>query len=132
MDHVVDFIGRDYFAQNLSVMRLDGTMILLAFLSGATVPEGASIAPILGKRLTIRGSTLRSRNAEYQGKLLHMFRDNALPKIINGEMSIEVHEVFPWTKVQEAHEEMEANRNSGKVSMSPHANLQHCISCVLS
>ena len=132
MDHVVDFIGRDYFAQNLSVLRLDGTMILLAFLSGATVPEGASIAPVLGKRLTIRGSTLRSRNAEYQGKLLHMFRDNALPKIINGEMSIEVHEVFPWTKVQEAHEEMEANRNSGKVSMSPHANLQHCISCVLS
>nr|ADE10073.1 ADH N [Tremella fuciformis] len=115
VDQIVDFIGRDYFNQNLSVLRQDGIMILLAFLSGAAVPEGASIAPILGKRLTIKGSTLRSRNADYQGKLLHMFRDNALPKIIGGEMSVEVHEVFPWTKVQEAHEEMEANRNSGKI-----------------
>ena len=41
-------------------------MVMLGFLSGAVLPEGASIAPILRKRLTITGSTLRARDNEYK------------------------------------------------------------------
>lgn len=90
-------------------------MVLLAFMSGIKL-EGNNLGPLLFKRLTIKGSTLRSRSTEYQQDLLQHFKNDALDKIVNGEMKIEVHEVFPWDKVADAHKEMEANKNSGKVS----------------
>ncbi|KAL7421992.1 hypothetical protein Q5752_003764 [Cryptotrichosporon argae] len=116
VDLIVDFVGRSYFAQNISLLRRDGTLIYLAFLSGSKLDgTGADIGPLLYKRLTIKGSTLRSRSEEYQTELLGKFRDNALPLIKEGKMKVEVHEVFPWEKVADAHKEMEANKNSGKI-----------------
>lgn len=90
-------------------------MIILAFLSGATLPDKASFAPLLFKRLTIRGTTLRSRAPEYQGELLGRFEKEALPMIVKGDMKVSVHDVYDWEKVADAHKEMEANKNSGKV-----------------
>lgn len=62
-------------------------------MSGAKFPEGASMAPFLGKRLTFKGSTLRSRSPEYQAKLLKTFEEKILPKILDDTMTIKVHEV---------------------------------------
>lgn len=95
-------------------------MVILAFLSGAALPDKSLLGPILFKRLTIKGSTLRSRSPEYQGDLLGRFEREALPQL-GGEgapMAVKVHEVFDWNKVVEAHKEMEANKNSGKVRHS--------------
>ncbi|EIW65898.1 hypothetical protein TREMEDRAFT_70350 [Tremella mesenterica DSM 1558] len=115
VDHIIDFVGRNYFTSNISLLRRDGTLIFLALLSGPTLAEGTNISPILYKRLTLRGTTLRSRDENYQGNLLGRFRDEALPLIVKGEMKVEVHEVFDWKDVRKAHEEMEANKNSGKI-----------------
>jgi hypothetical protein len=106
--------------QNISLLRQDGRLILLALLSGGTLPASSSFGPILFKRLTIKGSTLRSRTTEYQGELLQRFEEEALGMIGGegeGRLKVKVHEVFPWDKVVEAHKEMEANKNSGKVSL---------------
>jgi NADPH:quinone reductase-like Zn-dependent oxidoreductase len=92
-------------------------MIILAFLSGATLPDKASFAPLLFKRLTVRGTTLRSRSPEYQGELLGRFEKEALPMIVKGDMKVSVHDVYDWEKVADAHKEMEANKNSGKVGL---------------
>lgn len=115
VDVIVDFIGKDYFNRNLSVMRRDGKMVLLAFMSGAVVDK-ANIALFLGKRLQLRGSTLRSRSVEYQAELLQSFKEHALQNICDGKLKIEVHKVYPWTEVIEGQKEMAANKNSGKVS----------------
>lgn len=93
VDLVIDFIGTNYFLQNVNVLRLDGTLYSLAFMSGAKFPEGASMAPFLGKRLTFKGSTLRSRSPEYQAKLLKTFEEKILPKILDDTMKVKVHEV---------------------------------------
>ena len=93
MNLVVDFIGRNYFNSNLDVLRRDGTMIILAFLSGPVLGPDTSIAQLLFKRLTIKGSTLRSRTVEYQKDLLRRFEKHALPLIREGKMRVEVHEV---------------------------------------
>jgi NADPH:quinone reductase-like Zn-dependent oxidoreductase len=105
--------------QNLNLLRQDGRMVILAFLSGLTLPEKSLFAPLLFKRLTIKGTTLRSRSPEYQGELLGRFEKEALPMIggDDSSMKVSVHEVFPWDKIQDAHKEMEANKNSGKVSV---------------
>lgn len=116
MDIIVDFIGKDYFNRNVSVMRRDGKMVLLAFMSGAVVDK-ANIAHFLAKRLQLRGSTLRSRTVEYQAELLQSFKEHALQNIVNGKMKVEVHKVYPWTEVIEGQKEMAANKNSGKVGV---------------
>lgn len=119
VDLIVDFVGPNYWNQNVSLLRQDGRMIILATLSGATLPDKSALIPILFKRLTIKGSTLRSRSAEYQGELLGRFEKEALPYLggetEGKEMKVSIHDVYSWDKVIEAHKEMEANKNSGKI-----------------
>jgi NADPH:quinone reductase-like Zn-dependent oxidoreductase len=111
---IVDFIGKNYFQSNLNVLNRDGVLVFLAMMSGPKVE--ANIMQILYKRLTLKGTTLRSRTVDYQADLLQRFEEHALPLIKAGEMRVEVHEVYSWDKVVDAHKEMEANKNSGKVS----------------
>ncbi|WVQ99654.1 hypothetical protein IAU59_006793 [Kwoniella sp. CBS 9459] len=115
VDLIIDFIGKQYWNQNIGSLRLDGTMLYLAFMSGAAFPEKASIAPILGKRLTIKGSTLRSRKENYQRDLLNTFEQKVLPGILEGKLHVKIHQVYPWTDVIAAHKDMEGNKNSGKL-----------------
>lgn len=113
-DVVIDFVGKNYFEKNIEILNRDGVVVYLAFLSGTNV-DNFNLGHLLRKRLTLKGSTLRSRTVEYQSKLLQSFKEKALPLILDGQMTVEVHEVFPWTQVIEAQKEMAANKNSGKV-----------------
>ena len=93
VDIIVDFIGRNYFNYNLNLLRRDGTMVILAFMSGPVLSPDTNIMQLLFKRLTLKGSTLRSRTVDYQGALLRGFEKDALPLIREGKMRVEVHEV---------------------------------------
>ncbi|WWC89076.1 uncharacterized protein L201_003994 [Kwoniella dendrophila CBS 6074] len=118
VDLIIDFIGKQYWNQNISSLNLDGKMLYLAFMSGPNFPDekgSANLAQILGKRLTIKGSTLRSRSSEYQHNLLEIFKKNVLPKILEGELKIKIHKTYPWTDIKQAHNDMEGNKNSGKI-----------------
>ncbi|KAH6609724.1 hypothetical protein Trco_003070 [Trichoderma cornu-damae] len=113
VDFIVDFIGGDYFQKNLDVAALDGSLLILGALSGGKVPD-ADISMILFKRLRVLGSTLRSRDEEYQGKL----RDKLETYIADFEsqkLKIYLDSVLPWDKIREAHEHMENAKNSGKI-----------------
>ncbi|PWN54137.1 quinone oxidoreductase putative [Violaceomyces palustris] len=120
VDVIVDFVGAPYFASNLESLKRDGRMVMLAFMGGAKVKE-ANIATLLLKRLRIEGSTLRSRSLEYQGELVQGFvREKGLERLIKGcggdqGHKIVIHKVYPWSQIKEAHDEMEANRNIGKI-----------------
>ncbi|WVN91028.1 uncharacterized protein L203_106275 [Cryptococcus depauperatus CBS 7841] len=127
VDLIIDFIGTDYYFKNVNSLRLDGTLYSLAFLSGAKFPEGASMAPLLGKRLTFKGSSLRSRSPEYQQNLLKTFEEKILPQILSGTMKIKVHDVLSWTRVTEAHKAMEGNKNSGKIVLEVTEEPQHSL-----
>lgn len=115
---VIDFVGQSHWNQNLDSLAIDGTLVCLALLSGANVPS-ANIAPILFKRLRIQGSTLRSRSLEYQADLIKQFREGVLDRITGqsgkGPIRTYIHQVYPWCRIQDAHREMEANKNSGKI-----------------
>ena len=93
VDLIIDFIGRDYFTQNLSSLRRDGTLIFLAFMSGPKLDNNTNLGSVLYNRLTIKGTTLRSRSLEYQSDLLQRFERDALGLIKAGKMSVKVHEV---------------------------------------
>ncbi|KAJ3104785.1 hypothetical protein HDU97_008853 [Phlyctochytrium planicorne] len=97
VDVVVDFVGSTHWDKNLDSLALDGRMS-----PGAVVKE-TNLAPILRKRLTIRGSTLRSRDIGYQIKLRNEVVENVIPKIVSSELKPVIDKVFSWANIQEAH-----------------------------
>lgn len=113
VDYIVDFIGADYFAKNLDVAGRDCAMVMLGMMSGSVVPN-ANIGAIVFKRIRIEGSTLRSRDENYQGKLRDKLEEY-LPRFDSGELKVIVDTVLPWEKIQEAHQHMEDGKNSGKI-----------------
>ncbi|KAG9018800.1 hypothetical protein FRB90_009451 [Tulasnella sp. 427] len=123
VDVIVDFIAQDYWNKNIASLALDGRMVLLATLGGGSMPPGAEITPILYKRLRIQGSTLRSRSQQYQVDLIQGFKRDVLDTIEGcnskhgeeGHLRIYVHKVYKWDGIQDAHREMEQNKNSGKI-----------------
>ena len=113
VDYIVDFVGVTYFQKNLDVAARDCRVVLLGLLGGAKVPN-ADISQLLFKRVRIEGSTLRSRDEDYQGKLRDRLEEY-IPDFESKKLKVFVDEVFPWEKIREAHEHMEAAKNLGKI-----------------
>lgn len=113
VDFIVDYIGGSYFNKNLDVAARDGRMVMLGLMGGATVPS-ADIGKLLAKRLRIQGSTLRSRDEEYQGKLRDSL-EKYLADFDSGRLKIVIDTVLPWEQIQDAHRYMEDGKNSGKI-----------------
>ncbi|PCH40425.1 quinone oxidoreductase [Wolfiporia cocos MD-104 SS10] len=118
VDVIIDFVGQSHWQKNIDALAIDGRMTMLGLLSGAEV-SSFKLGPLLYKRLRIQGSTLRSRSSAYQAELIERFKRDALPHITgstgNGALRTYIHKVYPWTEIQEAHREMEGNKNSGKI-----------------
>lgn len=113
VDLVIDFVGADYFQKNLDVAARDGKVVLLGLMSGSKVKD-IDIGQILYKRLNIEGSTLRSRDENYQGQLRDKL-EQYLPLFESGEFKIYVDKVMPWEEIRKAHELMEKNATKGKI-----------------
>lgn len=113
VDVVIDYVGKDYFQKNIDVAARDGRIVLLAFLSGSVVDK-VDISGLLRKRVRVEGSTLRSRDEEYQGKLRDIL-EKYVPDFEAGRLTAVVDTVLPWEEVQKAHELMESNKNKGKI-----------------
>ncbi len=117
VDVIIDFIAGPYFSKNLSSLARDGRLILLATLGGGKTGD-ADVRQILTKRLTIIGSTLRSRTLDYQIKLNNDFINFGFNKFENGVLKPVVDRVFSWNDISEAHRYMEANKNTGKIVLN--------------
>ena len=113
VDVVIDFIAAPYLQQNVNCLRTDGRMVLLAVLGGTKVGQ-FNMGPVLFKRLKIIGSTLRSRNREYQIRLTKDFGDFALELFEKRRLKPVIDHVFDWAEAADAHKLMENNENQGK------------------
>jgi len=111
---IVDVIGAPYFRQNIASLAVDGRLVYLAFMGGHQIPE-ASLIPILMKRLSISGSTLRARSLEYKINLTQHFHDFAWQALTEGTIAPVIDSVFDWTEGTKAHRRMESNANAGKI-----------------
>lgn len=98
MDIIIDFPGQSHFQKNINSAARDGKIILLALLSGSLVKE-VDIAPILFKRLRIEGTTLRSRELEYQRMLRDKFVELAFDAIKQKKVKLFVEKILSWNDV---------------------------------
>lgn len=111
---IIDFIGGPFFMPNLRSLATDGRLIILATLGG-NKSENTDIRLILSKRLTIIGSTLRSRTREYQINLNEEFNQYAYDKFKSRILTPVIDKVFDWKDAASAHLYMEENKNTGKI-----------------
>lgn len=114
---VLDFVGASYWEQNLNCLSVEGNMIVLAFLGGSHAPA-VDISPILRKRLTIKGSTLRARSIDYKIRLTKDLSAWLVPKLTDGSIKPVIARVFPLDQVKESHIYMENNQNAGKLVLT--------------
>jgi NADPH:quinone reductase-like Zn-dependent oxidoreductase len=90
-------------------------IVNLGFMGGTVVPDGTDISAFILKRVTFAGSSLRSRDEDYQGKLRDQLVEHALPKFKDGSFKLFIEKVLPWEQIQDAHRLMEENKTKGKV-----------------
>jgi len=115
VDVIIDFVGASYFDQNIDAAARDGRIVNLGFLGGTKLEAGIDIGRFLRKRLRYEGSSLRSRDEAYQGKLRDMLVEHALPKFIDKSFKIIIEKVFKMEEIQEAHALLESNQTMGKL-----------------
>lgn len=115
VDIIIDFVGQSYFQGNLDAAARDGRIVNLGALSGSHLAAGVDLSAFVRKRLRFEGSSLRSRDEEYQGKLRNTLADHALPKLQDGSFKVFVEKVFPWEDIVQAHKLMETNETKGKI-----------------
>jgi putative PIG3 family NAD(P)H quinone oxidoreductase len=114
-DLIFDLVGASYLEANVSALALQGRLCCISTMGGAkaTLDLGA----LLARRLTIMGSTVRSRSAEQKAKLVADFRDKALARFDTGELRPVVGRTFPLDRAGDAHEAMARNEVVGKIAL---------------
>ena len=117
VDVVLDMIGGKYFQQNLSCLAKDGCLSIIAFLGGPTV-ENANLSPIMFKRLTVTGSTMRPRTADEKRAIRDELRDLVWPLVEEGRVAPVIDTVLPFEQVVEAHRHMETSTHIGKIVLT--------------
>ena len=113
IDVILDMVGGDYIQKNLDLAALDGRIVNIAYLQGPVAK--VNFLPVMLKRLTVSGSTLRPQSPDAKTKIAKDLNENIWPLIENGDISPLIAEVFPFDDVIKAHQLMESNKHIGKI-----------------
>lgn len=111
---ILDFVGASYWEQNIDSLAVDGRVILIGTLGGSKV-EGFDLFPLLLKRIQVIGSTLRSLPVARKIELTKEFVQFAMPMFENGRLKPIINSVWNLSQAEEAHQQMEENKNIGKI-----------------
>ena len=113
-DLILDFVGAPYFLENIEATAPGGAIISLATLGGSVV-EKLDLHLLLKKWITFSATTLRSRPPEYKAHLIEEFSHFALKRFETGELKAILHQTYPWSEVEKAHETLKRNSAFGKL-----------------
>lgn len=113
VDVILDMVGGDYTPRNIACLAADGRLVQIAFLRGSNTE--IDLGPVMRKRLTLTGSTLRPRSVEQKGVIARALHENVWPLLEDGKIAPVIDSVFPLTEAMQAHALMESNANIGKI-----------------
>ena len=112
-DVVLDMIGGDYTPKNLRLLRDDGRLVFINAMQGAQAEFNA--LDVMRRRLTITGSTLRPRSAEFKAALAREVERHVWPVVAAGGLRPVIERTFPLAEAAEAHRLMESSSHIGKI-----------------
>ncbi|CUJ12681.1 NAD(P)H-quinone oxidoreductase [Achromobacter xylosoxidans] len=119
VDVILDMVGGAYINKNLRLLAVNGRLVQIAFLEGSKAEIDA--LPIMTKRLSFTGSTLRPRSDEDKGAIARALADKVLPLMEQGRCLPLIHQVFPLEHAAQAHALMESSKHIGKIMLKVRA-----------
>jgi putative PIG3 family NAD(P)H quinone oxidoreductase len=114
VDLVLDIMGGSYVPRNLSVLAVEGRLVQIGLLEGATTAS-IDLWRVLSRRLTLTGSTLRARTVEEKGRIADALRREVWPLVEAGRIRPPVAATFPLEEAAAAHRLMESSAHIGKI-----------------
>lgn len=119
VDVILDMVGGRYMNQNLRSLAVEGRLVQIAFLEPSKSEIDAM--PIMVKRLTWTGSTLRPRTLEQKAGIARALRENVWPLLERGIAKPVIHRTFPLAQARDAHDLMESSVHIGKIMLAVRA-----------
>jgi putative PIG3 family NAD(P)H quinone oxidoreductase len=116
VDLILDMVGGDYIQRNISALAVEGRLVQIAFLRGAKAE--INFAPVMLKRLTVTGSTLRPRSVEQKAAIAAALTEKVWPLLDSGQVGPVVHATFPLAEAAKAHELMDSSAHIGKIVLT--------------
>ncbi len=113
VDVILDMVGGSYLEKNIQSLRPGGRLVLIAFLGGAKAT--VNLAPVMMKRLTITGSTLRARSPAEKGAIAAALRREVWPLLESRRACPVIHAEFPLERAADAHRALDAGDHIGKI-----------------
>ncbi|MGB5092830.1 MAG: NAD(P)H-quinone oxidoreductase [Parvibaculum sp.] len=117
VDVILDMVGGDYVQRNMACAAQDGRIVNIAFMSGFKLE--LNLLPLMLKRLTLTGSTLRGRTVEEKAALTRAVREKLWPLLETGRIRQPVDSIFPMSQAAKAHDLMEKSSHIGKILLTP-------------
>jgi putative PIG3 family NAD(P)H quinone oxidoreductase len=119
VDLILDMVGAPYIEKNLKCLALEGRLIIIGFLQGSRVE--ADWMPVMIKRLTVSGSTLRASPVQRKAEIARSLLENVWPMLERGALKTVVHRTFPLAEAAAAHALMESSQHIGKIMLEVRA-----------
>jgi NADPH2:quinone reductase len=116
VDVILDMVGGDYIQRNFSAAAKDGRIVNIAFLQGSNIK--VDFMPLMIKRLTMTGSTLRAQSAQAKAIIARELEEKVWPLLNNKTIKPVIDLVVPFEKVAAAHTRMESNQHIGKIVLN--------------
>ncbi|MGZ5013292.1 MAG: NAD(P)H-quinone oxidoreductase [Methylobacter sp.] len=116
VDVILDMIGGDYFPRNLKCMADDARLVQIAIQNGPKTE--INLLPIMLKRLTITGSTLRARDDVFKKAIADKLLEKVWPLLESGQIKPIINSTFALTDAAKAHQLMERSQHIGKIILT--------------
>ncbi len=116
VDLVLDIMGGSYVARNLNALAVEGRLVQIGLLEGASAT--IDFWRVMGRRLTITGSTLRARPVVEKGLIAAALEAQVWPLLARGVARPIVHATFPLERAADAHRLMESSTHVGKIVLT--------------
>ncbi len=115
VDFVLDIIAGDYIQRNYEVAAMNGTILQIGVLKG--LADKVNIFPMLAKRLTHTGATLRSQTAEAKAEVMAALQEKVWPLISKGQIKPLLYKTFDLEEARQAHEFLVQGQHVGKLAL---------------
>lgn len=115
-DVILDMVGGDYIARNFRAAAADARIVNIAYLAGSKIT--LDLLPVMLKRLTLTGSTLRSQTDEVKAAIAQQLHAQVWPMLSRGELAPVIAAHFPLAEAARAHQFMESDEHIGKIVLA--------------
>jgi len=117
VDVILDIVGGDYVARNVDCLAMNGRLVQIGTQGGPRA--SLNLTPILQRRLTLTGSTLRARTVREKGELAREVERHVWPLLASRRVAPVIDRTYPLAQAADAHRRLESSEHIGKIVLLP-------------